>query len=135
MKKIILIFGLILTIPQVANAESTTNVKINNNYSSNNESSITNKTDIYIEENGKITTYSSDKPENVEIKTKNGEAEIKVDGNIIEETPATPTNSPEISPSQTKKEEINTKETLIENVFKSVKEKFKFIEKIFSIFD
>lgn len=135
MKKIILIFGLILTIPQVANAESTTNVKINNNYSSNNESSITNKTDIYIEENGKITTYSSDKPENVEIKTKNGEAEIKVDGNIIEETPATPTNSPEISPSQTKKEEINTKETLIENVFKSVKENFKFIEKIFSIFD
>ena len=127
MKKIIIFFGLIFIITPFANAESTTEVNIKNSYSSNNESSITSQTDVYIEENGKITTYSSDKPENIEIKTKNGEANIKIDGEILEETP-TPTNKPEPTASPTMNEEVNSQKTIIENVFR-------FIEKIFSIFD
>ncbi len=81
-------------------AESKVNVKVNNNVSASSNSTTNTNTNIRIEENGKITTYSSDKPESVEIKSENGVSEIKVNGQ--ESSIASPSIKPTVKPENNK---------------------------------
>lgn len=86
-------------------AESIASVKINNNINSSSDSTVNSQTDISIETNGQQTTYSSDKAQDIEVKSVNGVSEIKVDGNIVSgnnsNNPTTgPTASPTARPSQ-----------------------------------
>lgn len=99
-------FFLILAFPffitQTAFAESSANVKINNNVSGSSTSNATSQTNITVETNGKTTTYFSDKPENIEIKSVNGVSEIKVNGQVVSQSPtqtsATKTPTPKDEP-------------------------------------
>ena len=131
---IILITFLFIT-PQVF-AESSASVEVNNNInsSSTSQSSIDSHTDITVEVDGEVTTYSSDEPnQKIEVKASDGQSSIKVDGveksdssNSEEINSPTPTDklSPTPTPSPTSS---SIKEMLIE--------KFDFIEKFVSFLD
>src|SRR3989344_1110452 len=100
-------FFLILAFPffitQTTFAESSANVKINNNVSGSSTSNVQSHTNITVETNGKTTTYFSDKPENIEVKSVNGVSEIKVNVELISQSPTqtsatkapTPTDEPQ----------------------------------------
>jgi len=83
-----LVVLLVLLVPQTTFAASSS-VTVNNKVNTNNSTSGTNdanvNTNIRIETNGEVTTYSSDKLENIDIKVINGESVIKVDGEIVEQ--------------------------------------------------
>lgn len=109
MFKLLLILALFLVSVGCVSAESKVNVKVNNNVTSSSDSTSSTNTNIRIEENGKITTYSSDKEESVEIKSENGISEIKVNGVSVSSSPAS------LSPKPTVKPENNNEDN--ENIF------------------
>src|SRR3990167_3990458 len=97
---LMLVFPFLIT--QTALAQSSANVKINNNVSGSSASDVASHTNITVETNGKTTTYSSDKPKNIEVKSVNGVSEIRVNGELISQSPTqtatktpTPTDEPE----------------------------------------
>jgi hypothetical protein len=87
-KKLIIIVFFLLSAPsawaQTSSVSVENNVNTSNSTSGESESSV--NTDIRIEQNGKVTTYSTDKNENVEVNVIDGVSEIKVDGEIIDES-------------------------------------------------
>lgn len=113
MLKLLLILALFFIGVNGVNAESRVNVKVNNDVSSSTSSTSSTNTNIRIEENGKITTYSSDKGENVEIKSENGVSEIKVNGQTVSEnnsqenSSASPSIKPLVKPENNKQENEN----------------------------
>lgn len=118
---------------QKANAEASAKVNINNNVSSNTNTTTSVKNNIKIETNGHITEYSSDRAENIEIKTDNDKSEIKINGQVVSQSPsggasATPTNKPSNESEKKNNEKVSEKSNLVEAVQE-------FIAKIFSIFD
>ena len=108
MFKLLLVIVLFFTGVSGVNAESKVNVRVNNDFSSSSNSTSGTKTNIRIEENGKITTYSSDKGESVEIKSENGVSEIKVNGQTVSESngqessSASPSMKPIVKPENNK---------------------------------
>lgn len=113
MFKILLILAIFFIGVSEVRAESKINVKVDNNVSSSSNSTTNTNTNIRIEENGKITTYSSDKPESVEIKSENGVSEIKVNGQTVSESngqessSVSPSVKPTIKPQNNKLENKN----------------------------
>src|SRR3989344_5189623 len=107
-------FFLILAFPffitQTTFAESSANVKINNNVSGSSTSNVQSHTNISVETNGQTTTYSSDKPENIEVKSVNGVSEIRVNGELVSQSPTqtatkTPTQTDEPEDEEEKENE------------------------------
>ncbi len=118
----LILLSLILT-PKVY-AKSIVDVKVNNNVSTSSNSTGSTNTNIRIEENGKITTYSSDKPENIEISSVNGKSEIKINGEHVSQKKLTnPNVSPDVKPSvkqENKKEEKKNIFEVFEKIFKTL---------------
>jgi len=137
MRKIsLLLFSLPFIFASSAYAESRASVKINNNVSSNSESTVNSTTNIRIETNGKVTEYHSDKAENVEINAVNDTSEIKVNGQVVSQSPTSASTSPTQKPTETpqptdKDEKEKEIEEQKENLLDIINN---FIEKIFSIF-
>lgn len=122
-KSAILIVAFLLFAPQ-AFAESTARVKVNNNVSGSSTSTVKSETNIRVETNGEVTTYSSDKPENIEVNSVNGQTVS---------SPAKPTSEPSATPTATSvphQDEENDSDQ--KNIFNILGEIFK---KIFSVFD
>lgn len=84
-------------------AESKATVKVNNDISGSSNSTVKSNTNIRVETNGEVTTYSSDEPGNIEVNSVNGVSEIKVNGQVVSQSPIqtnatktpTPTDEPE----------------------------------------
>ncbi|KKQ75425.1 MAG: hypothetical protein US96_C0011G0023 [Candidatus Woesebacteria bacterium GW2011_GWB1_38_5b] len=118
--------SVLFLVPLPAYAESSSSVTVNNSVNASNNNSGDNNaevsTDIRIETNGKVTEYSSDKPENVEINVKNGVSEIKVDGQIVEDDSATSSPTPASEPKNKIEESQHSRSMLdfIGDIFKSV---------------
>ncbi len=139
MKKLALIVIAILLTPSLVYAESSATVKINNNVnsSSNSNTSVTSKTNITVETDGEVTSYSSDKPGNIEVKSVNGKSEIKVNGEVVKGESTTsetdiskiPTATSSVSPSPTMDQEEKEKE--IKNVLEKIED---LVKKLFSFF-
>lgn len=129
MKKIIFLFAFIALAPQ-AYAKTTTTVKVNNNVSTSGNNTSTVENDITIETNGKVTHYSSDKPENIEIKSEDGVSEIKVNGEKV--TPGINDNEVSVSPTSTDEPEDDNEneqdddKNLLERLGKIIKKLFFF---------
>lgn len=127
MFKLLLILSLFFICVDSVNAESKVNVKVNNNVSSSTDSMSSTNTNIRIEENGKITTYSSNKGENVEIKSENGVSEIKVNGLTVSPSPnqqideqtVNPTTKPIVKPENNKPNNKNIFD-FFENLFRKI---------------
>lgn len=92
------------------------------------------KTDIRVETNGNVTTYSSDKAGNIEVKAENDKSEIKVDGKVVSGNNSNTESTPSITPKPTEKPEKKA-ENEDKGFFEILKEKFSFLGVIFSIFD
>ncbi|GEM_PF-3543895 len=112
-------------------AKNIASIKINNNVSSSSDSTVNSQTDISIDTNGQKTTYSSDKAQDIEVKSVNGVSEIKVDGNIVSGNNSNsptigPTASPTAKPTQKPDENSNQNK----NIFEVFEDLFK---KIFSL--
>lgn len=86
MKKILLLLAFFALAPE-AYAKTTTTVKVNSDVSTSDNNTSTVKNDITIETNGKVTHYSSEKSEDIEISSVDGVSEIKVNGEDISPTP------------------------------------------------
>lgn len=122
MKKIILILPLLLIVP-TADAKTTVNVKVDTDVSTsgNNEAKVEN--DIRVETNGKVTTYKSDKPESIEIKSEDGVSEIKVNGERIPQDESLGEDN-NASPSPLFKEDRENSEE-VKSLFGKIQELFK----------
>lgn len=139
MKKLALIIIATILTPSLAHAESSATVKINNNINSSNNSnnSVTSKTNISVETDGKVTTYSSSEPGNVEVRSVNGESEIKVNGEVVKENTSdsddniskVPTLNPSasISPTMSLEEKDREVKNIIEKIEELVKKLFSFL--------
>ena len=127
-KTFFIVLILFLIFAQTAYAESSASVKINNNVSSNSQSESSIKTDIRVETNGHVTTYSSEEAEDIEIKAENDQSVIKVNGKTVSggspTGTATPTAQPTDEPEDNKTEEDN------ENIFDIIEDIF---NKVFSL--
>ncbi|MBI2621045.1 MAG: hypothetical protein HYW63_00170 [Candidatus Levybacteria bacterium] len=123
MRKTALFLILFLFIVPPAFAESKASVKIKNNVSSSSISEVKSSTDIRIETNGNVTSYSTKEPGNIEINANNGSSEIKVNGNVVSQNSASPTatKSPTPTPSDENRQNDN-------------KNIFEFFESLFKIF-
>lgn len=120
MKKILLLLAFFALAPEVY-AKTTTTVKVNNDVSISDNNTSTVKNDITIETNGKVTHYSSDKSENIEISSVDGVSEIKVNGENVSPTPAKEPGNNE----KKDKQETNAK-NLLERLEEIVKKLFFF---------
>lgn len=107
MKRLFLLSLTLLLLPSQVFAESKATVKVNNNVSRSSTSNVDSHTNITVETNGQTTTYSSDKPENVEVQSVNGVSEIKINGQVVSQSP-TQTNISK-TPSQQRKTSKATK--------------------------
>lgn len=113
MFKILLILSIFIAGISKVNAESRANVRVNNNVSGSSTSNIESHTNITVETNGQTTTYTSDKPENIELNSLNGKSEIKVDGKTVSKNndqanpSATPSTKPTVKPEKTERENKN----------------------------
>lgn len=85
MIKILLIIVIFLIGANEVSAYSKANVKVSNNVSGSSSSNIESNTNITVETDGQTTTYSSDKPGNIEVNSINGKSEIKVNGITVSE--------------------------------------------------
>lgn len=118
MKKIFFLILLSLIFTPNVYAKSSATVKVNNDVSSSSNTNSTIKTDIRIETNGNVTTYSSDKPGNIEIRSVDGTSQIKVNSKVVNsEEPSKDNNkqNKDIDKEKNKNEDSNTKE--IKNKF------------------
>lgn len=131
MIKTALFVMLILVTPALVYAESSASVKIKNDVSSTSNSQVSSSTNIRIETNGDVTTYSSDKPEDIEIKSENGKSVIKVNGVVVSASPTdgqtSPTSTPVPDPTD---EEEDENEGENKNIFEVFQDLFK---KVFSL--
>lgn len=111
-KSLFLILSIPLLIAQGAFAESSANVRVNNNVSGSSTSNVQSHTNISVETNGQTTAYTSNKPENIEVKSVNGVSEIRINGELISQSPTqTATKTPTPTDEQDKEnEEENVKE-------------------------
>lgn len=133
MIKIILIIIALLVTPHSVFAESSATVRVDNNIESSSNSTVKSTTNIRVETNGKVTTYSSDKAEDVEVKSVNGQSEIKVNGQVIDVT-ASPTKKPTAKPINADEDDDENEEELNDNN-KNIFEIFEdLIKKVFSLF-
>lgn len=133
MIKIILIIIALLVTPHSVFAESSATVRVDNNIESSSNSTVKSTTNIRVETNGKVTTYSSDKAEDVEVKSVNGESEIKVNGKAVYVT-QTPSKDPSATPSPTPVFDENDEESN-ENDSKNIIDLFEdLLKKVFSVF-
>jgi Flp pilus assembly protein TadG len=122
-------------------AESRATVNIKNNVNSDSSSTVNSTTKIRVDVNGKVTEYSSDKPENIEVKAVNDTSEIKVNGQVVTGSPSstsnvTPSEKPTEEPTPTKaqtdeNEDKENEEEQRENLLDAIND---FIDKIVSIF-
>ena len=129
MKKLLFLFLLSpFVLIQTALAQSSANVNINNSFSSSSQSETNVKTDIKVETNGHVTTYSSDKPENIEVKSEDGKSEIKVDGRIVSDDSAL-SSTPSVSPTEKLGNETDNKNGG-KNFFDVIED---FLNKVFSL--
>lgn len=133
MKKIFLAVFLFFFLSLPVYAKSTATVEVNSNVSGSRTSNIKTHTNITVETNGKTTTYSSDKPENIEVKSVNGKSEIKVNGVSVSSSPGQPTSEPTTNPSvkPTDQPEDEDDERDQRNIFDIFEDIFK---KIFFLF-
>lgn len=133
MIKIILIIIALLVTPHSVFAESSATVRVDNNIESSSNSTVKSTTNIRVETNGKVTTYSSDKADDVEVKSVNGESEIKVNGQVVDVTPV-PSKDPSAIPSPTPVFDENDEESN-ENDSKNIIDLFEdLLKKVFSVF-
>lgn len=120
---------LIFTAPASAFAENKATVNINTNIESSSKSTVNSKTDIRVETNGNVTSYTSDKAEDVEIKSVNGESEIKVKGVAVY---VSPTATIEPTGLQNPESAIDEKKVNNKNIFNVFED---LLKKVFSFFD
>lgn len=129
---LILLLPLIFVSSVQANTE--TNVQVNTTTNSTNVSTTNNYTKVRIESNGKVTTYESDKPEDIDLQSEDGTAKVSIkNGNSIT---ITPTGT--ISATEKDKEEIHDKlaKEEVEKKLEQAKEEQKSIfEKIKDFFN
>ena len=113
-------------------AQSSASVKIKNDVSSSSNSQVSSSTNIRVETNGNITTYSSDKPEDIEVKAENGKSVIKVNGVVVSASltdgQISPTPSPVPEPTDDEEDENEGNEN--KNIFEVFEDLFK---KVFSL--
>lgn len=135
MAGIVLSLLILLASPSIAFAESTATVKVNTsvNSSTGNQSNV--KTNIRVETNGNVTTYSSDKAEDIEVKAEDDKSEIKVDGKVVTGNNNESESTPTPTPKPTREPEEKENEDKDKGFFEILKEKFSFLSSIFSIFD
>lgn len=127
MKRYLLILPIFLITPNAF--ASNTSVNVSNNVTSKSNSEVTSNTNIKIETNGQTMEYKNSDAQKIEVKSVNGDSEIKINGEIVEVTKQS-TPSPSIE-----KETDDLSETEEDNQSKGFIENIKdFIEKIFSIF-
>lgn len=106
-------------------AYSKADVKVNNNVSRSSSSNIESHINITVETDGKTTTYSSNKPGNIELNSLNGKSEIKVDGKTVSENNDTaslivsPSAKPTVKPENKERENKNIFD-FFENLFKKI---------------
>lgn len=125
MKKSALLILAFLILATPTFAESTVDVRVKNNVNPSSNSTVNSNTDITVETNGKVTNYSSNKPVDVEIKSVNGQTEIKENGVVISKSPkAQASTTPTLTP-QPKDEDENGKDQ--KNIFDIFKDLFKTI--------
>ena|SRR3989344_3741458 len=114
---------LIITSP--AFAESSATVKINNSISGSSTSIINSETNIRVETNGHVTSYSSNEPGNIEVNSINGKSELKINGVIVSQAPTQIQTSPtkNATPSPTHDEKDSSDKNIFEvfeNLFRVV---------------
>ncbi len=120
MEKVAIFAVLLLTFtPQIASAQSSATVEVNNNVSSISNTDTEVKTNIRVETNGKVTEYSSHKSQDVKIKVEDGKSEIKVDGEQVLGDESTSTNSPTLIVEK-EKEDLEKEDKNIIEVIQSV---------------
>jgi len=105
---------IIFFVPSATYAQSSANIKVENSVESSSQNETNVKTDIRVETNGNVTTYSSDKPENIEINAVNGQSEIKVNGQVLSGEESLSTKSPSIK-SAVEPEDIESKKEEVKN--------------------
>lgn len=89
--KYAVLIGLLLTLGVASSADAETNVdisnsggntktnvEINTNTNSSENSTNNSHTKVRIESNGKVTTYESDKPENIDLQSEDGTAKVSI---------------------------------------------------------
>ncbi|MBI4098282.1 MAG: hypothetical protein HY426_04570 [Candidatus Levybacteria bacterium] len=118
---VLLALGFLLS-TSLAFAESKASVKLNNNVSGSSTSQINSETNIRVETNGEVATYSSKEPGNVEVNSVNGKSEIKVNGVLVSSSPNEPTSEPTASPTAKPTQEPGNKNILevFEEIFKKL---------------
>lgn len=130
MIKFVLVIFLLLAIPSTSFASSSS-VSVKNQVNTSNSNNGTNNsevnTDIRVEQDGEVTTYTSDKAEDIEVNVEDGKSEIKVDGEIVDE---------ENEPTGEKDEQPSTNSAGIEDKIQNEnRTMFQFIQDLFkSIF-
>lgn len=112
-KAIFLIFLFLIsasiTYASTAKVDIENRANINSNSTSSNKSNF--NTDIRVETNGKVTEYHSNEPGKIEVKSENGVAEIKKDGQVVQGT-STQDSNPQASssPNPTEPDDDDEKE-------------------------
>ena len=114
MKKLFFLLFLAFPISNSYASSASVNVEQNVNSSSTSNSSVNSYTNIRVETDGKVTNYSTNEPGKVEVKSENGETEIKVNGQIVTPSIAKEISSPTAKPTEAKKE-IENKKRIKEN--------------------
>lgn len=111
--------------------ESKTNVEINTTTGSSNTSTPNSHTKVRIESNGKVTTYESDKPENIDLQSEDGTAKVSIkNGASITSTPTGTVSATEKSQAEIREKLQKAKVEAEKKIVEAKEEQKNILEKI-----